>query len=413
MTTSGVKFTSMSALALILSLAAANAQDANPNAGTIDQVKFGDVWADMDVHVPEYTHEVGSASTAVGNTAAAQRKSGDVTAEISQSFDGSSRATNRLRGYSAGTAVATTTAYGNASSGGTNYGYNAYHAQQDAAGTIDAYTQVELLGGNEVAAATTSIANVSTTDNNFGNNYADQTQYSSAGVNSETDADMYANAYSATFATTAGGNAMSTNGYTSSNYNRALQKTETGSTIRGVTDTYITDGTNVTSATNSFGNSATVDNEWGYATLGLDGAETKQENGADVDAQSYLTLDNWSGYASSSAYGVGNSALVSNIGSDTAIYADQENTGTVTSQASFTGESWTGGAGVVTSTAIGNAATASVCNYCSDGAVGGRINQTNSGQVYATGSATTTYGGSVYGSATAVGNSATLQSTGD
>lgn len=382
-------------------------------AGTIDQVQMGDVWSDMNVYVPDYTPNVASTSTAVGNAAAAVRNSGDITATVRQDFNASATATNSLRGYSADTAVSTTTAYGNAITSGTDYGTNTLWGTQTASGTITANSEMELLGAATVSSATTAIANVSSSDNNFGTNIADQTQYSSANVRAETDADACCDGYYASYATVAGGNATSSTGYTSSNYNRALQKTEAGSTITGVTDVYMNDGTNVTASTNSFGNSATVNNEWGYATLGLEGAPTTQVNGADVDAQSYVTLDHWSGFATSSAYGVGNSALISNIGSDTAIYADQTNDGTVGSQASFTGQSWTGGTGIVTSTAIGNAATATVCNYCSDGAVGGQINQVNNGQTYATGSAHVAYGGAVYGSATAIGNSATLQSIGD
>ena len=383
------------------------------SSGTIDQVQFGDVWSQMDVQLPDHTPDAVSTSTSVGNLANATLKSGDVDSEVRQSFDAVSRATNNLEGYSAGTAVSTTTAYANASSGGTSYGSNSYFAQQDAEGTVDAYSRVDLFQTNQAAGATTAIANVSTSDNYDGFSISDQTQYSNADVTAETDADVYQNGTSASFATTAGGNASSSTGYTSTDYNRALQRTESGTRVSASTDVYMRDGTNVTAATNSFGNSATVNNEWGYATLGVDGEDTVQENNADIDAQSYVTLDQWNGYATSSAYGVGNSALISNVGSDTVMYADQTNSGTVTSYAKLEGASWSGGAGILTSTAIGNAATATVCNYCSEASVGGRINQTNSANINAYGQANTSYGGVVQGSATAVGNAATLQSLGN
>ena len=412
MTHSGARYAGSAALALALTIAAATAQEQAPNAGTIDQVQLGDVWADMHVHVPDYTPDVASTATAVANNANAQRLSGDVTAVITQDFDAAATGANRVTGSSAGTSIATTTAYGNAATGGTDNGYNAYHTTQTAAGTIDARTGIDMTGSNQSAGATTAIANVSVTDNNFGTNIADQTQYSAADVTAETDVDMAEGGYSATYATTAGANASSSTGYTSSNYNRALQRTETGTSVRGATDVNLTNGENVTAATNSFGNSATVNNEWGYATLGLEGAPAQQSNAADVDAASYVTLGEWSGYANASAYGVGNSALVSNIGSDTAIYAEQYNAGSIGSEAGLNGQSWTGGTGIVTSTAIGNAATASVCNYCSDSAVGGQINQTNDGAVRAYGQSTTS-GAAIYGSATAIGNAATLHSVGD
>ncbi|MEQ9314333.1 MAG: holdfast anchor protein HfaD [Henriciella sp.] len=412
MISKATRITTLMALGLSAS-ALAFAQD-SAESGTINQVQMGDIWSDMDVYVPDYTPEVSSTSVAMGNSAAAVRKSGDINAEISQTFDANATATNRLRGYSADTAAATTTAYGNAVTGGTAYGTNyTWAKEQIAGGNISASSDIDLLGGAVITSATTAMANISSTNTDFGNNYADQFQYSSANVEATTDADMCCDGYAATFVTTAGANATSSTGYTATNYNRALQATEAGSSIRGVTDVYMNDGTNVTAATTSFGNSATVENEWGYATLGQQGAPTVQQNSAEIDAQTYVTLDHWSGYATASASGVGNSALISNVGSDTVLYADQTNDGTVGAQASFTGQSWTGGTGVVTASAIGNAATATVCNYCSDGAVGGQINQVNSGSVYATGSAHTAFGGAVYGSATAVGNSATLQSAGD
>lgn len=403
------RVTTLTALGLAMSIAAATAQD----SGTIDQVQLGDVWSDMDVYVPEQTSEAVSTSTALGNNAAALRISGDVSSEISQDFDATASATNRLRGYSAGIAVATTTAYGNAASGGTDEGTNSYRVTQNASGLVEARTDIELPGAGEMASATTAIANVSSTDNNFGASVADQVQESSADVIARTDADMCCDGYYASFATTAGANATSATGYTSTSTNRARQTTAAGSSVQASTDVYMNDGTNVSAVTSAFGNSATVHNEWGYATLGQEGAPVEQLNGADIEAQSYVTLDHWSGYATSSAYGVGNSALISNVGSDTAIYADQTNDGTVGSQASFTGQSWTGGTGMVSATSIGNAATATVCNYCSDAAVGGRINQTNNGQVYAYGRAASTYGNAIYGSATAIGNAATLQSAGE
>ena len=414
MTFTASNLTRLAALAVIASAPAALAQEAEPATGTIDQVQLGDVWADMDVYVPSSAESTASTATAVGNTAAALNDSGDVRSMIGQTFQAASRATNRLRGYSTGATLATTTAYGNASSGGTNDGYNAYYAEQDASGTVSAGADIDVIGAEAIASATTAIANVSTTDNNFGNNFADQAQYSAATVNADTEADMRSNGYAATFATTAGANASSSTGYTSSSYNRAIQETWEGSSVSGSTDVRVEDGTNVTAATNSFGNSATVNNEWGYATLGLEGAPATQVNGADIDAESTVTLDLWSGYAAATSYGVGNSALITNTGSDTAIYAEQTNSGTVSSQAGLSGQSWTGGSGTVAATSIGNAATATVCNYCSDASVGGQISQVNSGQTYASGQAvTTSYGGTVYGSATAVGNSATLQSAGN
>ena len=82
-----------------------------------------------------------------------------------------------------------------------------------------------------------------------------------------------------------------------------------------------------------------------------------------MDANTTVSLDDWSGDANASAYGVGNSALVANVGSDTSLYAIQSNYGAVTANASLSGGR-NDGTGTVNATAIGNAATATLCNAC-------------------------------------------------
>ena len=380
----------------------------------IDQVQLGDVWSGMSVDVPNYTSDAVSTSTAVGNAAAGLVMSGDVQVEVTQTLDGNVDAENALTGYSAGTAIATTTAYGNATTGGTWMGNTYYDAQQVSNGNVSADTTISLAGANQIATATTAIANVSVPSNEYGENAAFTEQESNGSVSSNTTAVMCCDNTSATFVTTAGANAVSSNGWTSTNITGAVQTTAAGQTVQAASDVYMGDGNDVLVATTGFGNSATLQNEWGYASLGQEGAELYQDNGSDIDTQTYVTLDHWSGYASASAYGVGNSGLISNIGSDTAAYAVQDNSGTVYTSASFTGNSSVGGTGIVNATSIGNAVTATLCNLCSgDSVLSGGVRQTNSGQVIARGTAFVPNSGGIYGSATAVGNSATFQSNGD
>ncbi|WP_143435373.1 holdfast anchor protein HfaD [Henriciella aquimarina] len=414
MTHSGARYSVTAALLMALSVAPAAAQARDAETGIIDQVQLGDVWANMNVELPDPTAEAAVTATAVGNTAAAQRNSGNVTSETYQVFGADSVSESALSGERADTAVVTSTAYGNAASGGTSEGTDRYYAEQSASGAVTASSGIGLRGTVDTSSATTAIANVSATDNAYGTQGADQGQYSEANVSARTEADITTADNSATFATTAGANATSATGYTSTNYNRARQAAAEGSSVDAVTEASVAEGKDVTAVTTGFGNSASVINEWGYAALGLEGAPTEQSNDASINAETDLTLGDWSGYATASAYGVGNSALISNTGSDTAIYADQYNGGTVTSEARFTGQSATGGIGVLSSTAIGNATTASLCNYCgSDSSAGGSISQVNAGQVRAYGRSQTGSTGAVIGAATAVGNAATLQSTGN
>lgn len=402
---------SSAALGLIMS---ANAAAQSPDsAAEIEQVQLENVWSDMQVEIPDYAWEASSTSSAVGNSAAGLVTSGQIDLDTRQTLEGDVAATNTLRGRTAGLAVATTTAYGNSTTGGSWAGDTYYRADQVSNGDVSADTRVDVQQANNVAAVTTAIANVSVPSNEYGTNSAFQTQTSNGSVSATSDVDMCCDGTSASFGTTAGANAVSSTGTTSTNYTGAVQTTAAGESVTASSDLYMGYGHNVLNATTAFGNSATQHNEWGYATLGREGSEVYQENASEIDAQTYVTLENWSGHATASAYGVGNAATVSNVGSDTGLYAIQNNYGSVSSTANFTGTSPSNGDGIVTSTAIGNAATATLCNICGDAALHGQTQQYNNGSVIAQGYANAGQSGRVFGSATAVGNSSTYQSNGD
>ena len=261
-----------------------------------------------------------------------------------------------------------------------------------------------------IASATTAIANISNSSAEYGTLRSFQTQESTGSVYAETDADLCCEGGQASFVTTAAGNTVSSSGSTTTNYTGAVQTTASGESITGITDVYMQAGQDVTAVTTSAGNSATVTNAWGYATLGRQSSELYQGNDSSVNAETYVTLDHWSGYGVSTAYGVGNSALISNVASDTGLYAIQNNTAGVSAQASLTGQSFTGGTGLVNATAIGNAATATLCNVCGDAVLEGNVSQYNSADTYAQGTVYTPNAGTVIGSASAIGNSATYTS---
>lgn len=392
-------------------LAAPALADEDPTVVEIDQVQLGDVLSNLEVEIPGRVQEAVATSTAVGNAAAGLVTQGDIDFDAVQTQDGVVIANSEIIGGSARQTIATTTAYGNSATGGTWSGNTYYRAEQDSDGEVEAETRIDMERTRTAASATTAIANVSVPTNEYGEGAAFQIQESNGTVFSATDVDIDRVRRSASFGTTAGGNAVSSTGSTSTNINGAVQTTADGASIVASTDVYIGQARDVLAATTAFGNSATVHNEWGYATLGREGSELFQGNDSDIDSQTYVTLDNWNGYATSSAYGVGNAATISNVGSDTGLYAIQNNYGTVYSSANFNGGTGNGDA-IVTSTAIGNAATATLCNICGDAALHGQTQQYNNGSVIAQGSATIGQAGSVYGAATAVGNSATYQSNG-
>lgn len=403
-----------SAIAALLAAPALAQESGNTAPVLIDQIETGDLWSSMDVHVENTADHAASSATTVGNAGAALYRSGDLDYDASQAMSGDAGAEARLRGYAvSGSATTTATAYGNASNSGTWEGTSHSQTIQTMDGDTTARSDIELAGAGRIASATTAIANVAATGGEYGGLYAFQTQTSTGSVTAETDVDMCCNGESGAFATTAGGNAVSSSGYTTTAIQGAVQTTAPGETIQAVGDVYIQDGRNIVTATTASGNSYVLENQWGYASLGREGSELYQGNESEIDAQSWVTLTDWDGQAAVSAYGVGNSAVVSNVGSDTALHAIQSNFAPVGAQASFTGSSATGGVAQVSAVAIGNAATGILCDICGDGVLSGTVEQFSSGPVYATGTMQVGAGGTVVGSASAIGNSATFRTGGD
>jgi hypothetical protein len=159
----------------------------------------------------------------------------------------------------------------------------------------------------------------------------------------------------------------------------------------------------VTAASTAAANSATINNEWGYAQI-----RGRQSSATSVSADTRVTLGSWDGTAAVSAYGVGNATLATNVGSDMVLDVTQLNTGGVDANAQFNAGSGNGGDVVVASTAIGNAVTGYVCSQCGDAALSATTSQTNGGNITSTGSISVNGAGAIYGSASAIGNSATF-----
>lgn len=379
---------------------------------TVHQVQEAVTEATADVFVPEHAGEASALATATGNTAAGLIKHGEIVIDVTQRLDADVSASSSLTGASvAGHATMATTAYGNAATGGTWDGNTFYRADQVTNADVTGSTVVNLEGAGAIASTTTAIANVSNPASEFGDNRAFQTQTSKGSVLATTDADLCCDGAYAVFSTLAAGNTVTSEGYASTVYNGAVQVTAEGQSIRALSDVYIEDGHDIAAASTASGNSYALHNDYGYATLGRVDSPIYQGNGSSVDAQSYVTLDNWSGFASSTAYGVGNSALIGNSVSNTGLFANQENIASVNAQAWLTGQSGHGGTGIVNATAIGNAATATLCDACDNGALTGGVSQKNTADIRASARVHTSTHGSVIGSATAIGNSATFQSS--
>ncbi|OLF80602.1 hypothetical protein AWH62_15340 [Maricaulis sp. W15] len=171
----------------------------------------------------------------------------------------------------------------------------------------------------------------------------------------------------------------------------ARARTDAGGTARTQT---------VVSSAN--GNSVWIQNENGYAHI-----QGEQDNEGAVTAESEILVGNFDAdVLSVSAEGVGNSAIISNIGADAFMGLDQTNNGAVIARANLDGDA--GGSALVSATAFGNAATTYVCSECPVTAWG-NTNQTNNAAVSSVVTGRMNAGGVLSGAATAIGNSATYQ----
>lgn len=381
----------------------------------VDQVLLGDVFANMDVTVEAGATGAEVTATATGNISSADALTGDVDYDVTQLQQALVRASAILTGGSMadGDVHLFATAYGNSAASSTTYGTAFHTLDQVSDADVSAYGEIVLDGVNALQAITTAAANLSTYTVTEGTIRGFQVQTGNADVSAYTFADICCDNSSVLINTIANGNSLTSTGHTVTNFNGAVQTMALGTNVYSETELYVQSGTTVIGSSTAAGNSATVLNEWGFATLGRDGSELFQGNGADVDAISVVTLDHWSGTSGSVAYGVGNSALISNIGSDTGLYANQENFGDIFSYASFEGGTTDGSLGYASSTAFGNAVTATLCYTCStDGVLSGKVNQTNSGTITSYGSVLSSGNGYVQGSAIAIGNTATFQTIG-
>ncbi|PIW31863.1 MAG: hypothetical protein COW29_00805 [Rhodobacterales bacterium CG15_BIG_FIL_POST_REV_8_21_14_020_59_13] len=161
-------------------------------------------------------------------------------------------------------------------------------------------------------------------------------------------------------------------------------------------------GVFTTVAAQAQGNGLDVATEWAYGD-----ARGTQDNSGDTEAEANINIGNFdedSILASSES--LGNSAILTNLGTDTFLGLDQANSGGVRATTRFDGGF--GGEVLGSAAAYGNAATSWGCQACPDTISRGQINQTNSGSVNATFQSQYISGWGTTGSATAIGNSATF-----
>lgn len=201
------------------------------------------------------------------------------------------------------------------------------------------------------------------------------------------------------------GNSLTITGYEANII--ALADQENSGNVRSTVDADIAAANwGVTAMSEAAGNTASIQNDWGYGHL-----QGSQTNSGEVRATTTLAVGTFGdGPVVGSAHAVGNNSLVSNIGADAYSGMVQNNSGAVTGEVSM--QLGHGMAAYGTSSAIGNAQSAYICANCPVG-LNAPISQTNSGAITAnTQMRSTSWVGGMTGAATAVGNVSTFSTVG-
>lgn len=327
--------------------------------------------------------------------------------QSSQAFSGSvdTSATTTAQ-ITDGVALTTSTAFGNTASILTDADMDVVSDQSAADGaSVSSNAQLNV-GSYSISSVTTATASANAYESIAygGETNLDLRQDSGAAVT----ADAYVLApdaglgYGAAAIGAANGNSVLVEGYMG-----ASQIVDVDQTNRGdVTGRVRMDagGTAISSQAmaSANGNAVRIQNEDGYAHL-----QGGQTNSGTVTADAEILVGNFDADALTvSAEGVGNSAIISNLGADAFMGLDQNNTGAVNARANFAGDA--GGSVMMSATAFGNAATSYICSECPVTSYGD-MNQVNGANVSSVVTGQMTTGQNISGTATAIGNSATFQ----
>jgi hypothetical protein len=384
---------------------AALAHDQRPSVVLNGQMNFSDVQG-LNVVSAQSANGVAAGSVGLGNTMTAQSDNRSIEINSNQEMYGNTNAFTGIHaGALHGATVGTAVAQGNAAQtsvccgAATGQVVQVNRGHETTAGTLISAGS----GGNVLAAASAATGNNAA--NGAWHGYVDlyTYQFNSSRVAATSIIEACCNNGSATASSQAAANAVTLSGESSTQFG-AVEQINDGEVV-AYSGISMNVATNPTAASNAAGNTAVLDNKWGYAQL-----DGYQENNGQITSNSEITLNDFHGVASVGSNAIGNSSLLSNIGSDATTGMFQNNTGNVAAYSTFNGATSSGGVGVVTATAIGNAQTVATCVSCSDGSVKveGYATQLNYGNVTAVSTVNAGAMGSVVSNATAVGNSATF-----
>jgi hypothetical protein len=371
-------------------------------AQTSSQYQGGNATAVTDIEVGQ-ANDAAATAVASGNAFTTSAENTDLAVANTQHMDGSAVALTDATVWDAnGNIVATSAAVANGATADMRGATADIVTSQLAHGDASANTALVggyALNGASSASASGNVGGLST-DHSDLRLLSDQEATGSVAASINADHDVVAD--QAVAGAIASANNLSVGGETST-IATDIRQTATGASVSANVDVYVGETTDVSGNATANANSAAVDNQWGYVN-----ARVAQEATAEVTAESFVTLGgDFVGFASSGAYGVGNQALVSNVGADTVIDTLQVNGGDVSADAALNGEG--GDAALASAAAYGNSVTGYVCTQCDTNvpSLEAHNNQINAGDVSSSARVTTLRANTAAASSTAIGNAAT------
>ncbi|HKT53567.1 MAG TPA: holdfast anchor protein HfaD [Caulobacteraceae bacterium] len=383
-----------------------------------NQVQLGDVFSTQTLNVVDVSGNAAGTTTATGNSAYGAVASGSLDVESNQQLSGNiSSATHfNVTDDVQGQTTVLTASTGNTAEADSIEGGPLTGNLSQSVGAVSIMSENDFNAGaaqiGAISASSQAIANSVAVTLTDAESALTINQSSAASVDAESGSDTTGSAdieYSpgtVSFASSAVGNNITAAGISvNSGAGQAIDATQTvtGPLTQAAQFVAVGNAQTVLGAATASANNISITNQYGPV-----GVSDTQSNASFVFADSVVSAYEF-GTGQASAYGVGNSVMVANVGPSTSLDNTQTNTVDTDAKASFTGS---GGAvaydATSSATAMGNAATAFACSDCG-GVVNVTNNQVNSGGVNATSSLSV--GGSnrsVNGVATAVGNSATF-----
>lgn len=393
--------------ALLLASLALSASPAYAQAsGQSAQTQLRGAYSNVDVTVGQ-AGDVGATAVAAGNATSVNSDDSNVDLHTDQRMEGDANATaNATVWHADGTVATSSAAISNGATATASNGNVGVRVRQIAHGASSARTNVVTSDVGAAASSASAGNNVAALSADHGDIRADIAQASTGAVSAQTVAkhdsggDLVADAI-------ASANNVNAAGDTTTSLTSTTQSAYSASVDARV-DLYAGSANNIVGNATANANTVNVDNQWGYVN-----ARARQNASANVHAEGYVTLGGDFGLASSSAYGVGNSASASNFGSDTALNVAQNNSGDTEANAALAA-SGNGEQALASSSAYGNVVTGTLCTGCdnSQATLDTTSSQTNTGDVRSTALVQADRARQVAASASAIGNAASYSVNG-